>query len=175
MWIQCRSAQCYKFVWECSLTPLSPTLWNPVDWGLPGSSVHGIFQARILDWVVIPFSRGSSWPRDRTRVSCICLLLWQAYSLPLCHLGSSKYRPNSLLSFTSFLLCNWIMNGDSENPPYSYYYLHWTTSLIVQCWAGPLVFNLTFDLFSGLLMLAWSDFAHQHALPLLLYVCGSTH
>ena len=37
----------------------------------PGSSVHGTLQARILEWVVLPFSRGSSWPRDRTRVSCI--------------------------------------------------------------------------------------------------------
>ena len=38
---------------------------------LPGSSVHGILQARILDWVAIPFSRGSSQPRDQTQVSCI--------------------------------------------------------------------------------------------------------
>ena len=38
---------------------------------LPGSSVHGIFQARILERVAISFSRGSSWPRDRTRVSCL--------------------------------------------------------------------------------------------------------
>ena len=37
----------------------------------PGSSVHGILQARILGWVAIPFSRGSSWPRDLTRVPCI--------------------------------------------------------------------------------------------------------
>ena len=36
---------------------------------LPGSSVHGIFQARILEWVAIPFSRGSSWPRDQSWVS----------------------------------------------------------------------------------------------------------
>ena len=47
-----------------------PTLWDPMDCSLPGSSVHGIFQARILEWVAIPFSRGSSWPRDRTCVSC---------------------------------------------------------------------------------------------------------
>ena len=40
-------------------------------YSLPGSSVHGIFQARILEWVAIPFSRGSSWPRDPTHVSCI--------------------------------------------------------------------------------------------------------
>ena len=38
---------------------------------LPGSSVHKILQARILEWVAIPSSRGSSWPRDQTRVSCI--------------------------------------------------------------------------------------------------------
>ena len=37
----------------------------------PGSSVHGILQARILDWVAISFSRGSSWPRDWTRTSCM--------------------------------------------------------------------------------------------------------
>ena len=36
------------------------TLWDPLDSGLPGFSIHGILQARILEWVVIPFSRGSS-------------------------------------------------------------------------------------------------------------------
>ena len=40
-------------------------------WSLPGSSVHGILQTRILEWVAIPFSRESSWPRDWTLVSCI--------------------------------------------------------------------------------------------------------
>ena len=42
-----------------------------MDCSLPGSSVHGIFQARVLEWVAISFSRGSSWPRDRTQVSFI--------------------------------------------------------------------------------------------------------
>ena len=45
--------------------------YNPMDCNLPGSSVHGISQARILGWVAMSFSRGSSWPRDRTRTSCI--------------------------------------------------------------------------------------------------------
>ena len=45
-----------------------PTLWLC---SLPGFSVHGIFQARILQWVTISSSRGSSWPRDQTWVSCI--------------------------------------------------------------------------------------------------------
>ena len=45
------------------------TLCDPVDCSPPGSSVHGILQARILEWVAISFSRGSSRPRDRTQVS----------------------------------------------------------------------------------------------------------
>ena len=48
-----------------------PTLCDPVDCSPPGSSVHGILQARILEWVTISFSRGSSRPRDWTRVSHI--------------------------------------------------------------------------------------------------------
>ena len=47
------------------------TLCDPMDGSLPGSSVHGILQARILEWLAIPFSKGSSWPRGRTRVLCI--------------------------------------------------------------------------------------------------------
>ena len=46
-------------------------LCDPMDCSPPGSSVHGILQARILEWVAIPFSRGSSQPRDRTPVSYI--------------------------------------------------------------------------------------------------------
>ena len=41
-------------------TQLRPILCNPMDWSLPGSSTHGIFQTRILEWVAISFSRGSS-------------------------------------------------------------------------------------------------------------------
>ena len=43
--------------------------WDPMECRPPGSSVHGIFQARILEWVVTSFSRGSSWPRDQACVS----------------------------------------------------------------------------------------------------------
>ena len=48
-----------------------PTLCNPMDGSSPGSSVPGILQVRILEWVAIPYSRGSSWPRDKIWVSCI--------------------------------------------------------------------------------------------------------
>ena len=46
-------------------------LCDSVDYNPPGSSVHRILQARILEWVAISFSRGSSPPRDQTQVSCI--------------------------------------------------------------------------------------------------------
>ena len=51
------------------VTQLCLTSCNPMDGNLPGSSVHGILQVRILEWVAIPFSRGSSRPRDRIQVS----------------------------------------------------------------------------------------------------------
>ena len=54
-----------EVAWSCL------TLCDPTDCSLPGSSVHGIFQARVLEWVAISFSRGSSRPRDWTCVSCI--------------------------------------------------------------------------------------------------------
>ena len=47
------------------------TLCNPMDCSLPDSSVHGILQARILEWVAMPSSRGSFQPRDRTPVSYV--------------------------------------------------------------------------------------------------------
>ena len=49
---------------------LCSTLCNPVNRSPPGSSIHGILQARILEWVAIPSSKGSSRPRNQTYVSC---------------------------------------------------------------------------------------------------------
>ena len=54
------------------------TLCNPLNLVWPGSSVHGVLQARILEWVAISSSGGSSWPKDGTHVSCI-------YRWSLCH------------------------------------------------------------------------------------------
>ena len=55
-----------------------PTLYNPMDY-----TVHGIFQARILEWVAFPFSRGSFQPRDQTQVSCIAGRLFSSLSTSL--------------------------------------------------------------------------------------------
>ena len=71
--------------WNCTevkwseVAQLCPTLCDPMDSSLPGSAIHGIFQARILEWTAISFSRGSSRPRDWTLVSCIadrCFTVW---------------------------------------------------------------------------------------------------
>ena len=84
---------------ESEVAQSCPTLCDPIDYSLPRSSIHGISQARILEWVAIPFSRGSSWLRDQTRVSCSgsrfrdqtvspCFLQWQPDSLPLAPPGT---------------------------------------------------------------------------------------
>ena len=67
------SAHCLKLLvyFTCLQAQSGPTLCNPMDCSLPGSSAHGILQARILEWVVMPSSRGSSQPRDRICVSWI--------------------------------------------------------------------------------------------------------
>ena len=53
------------------VSQLCPTLYNTMNCSLPGSSIHGIPQVRILEWAVIPLSRGFSWPKDQTQVSHI--------------------------------------------------------------------------------------------------------
>ena len=81
-----------------------PTLCGPTDYSPP---VHGILQARILEWVAIPFSWGSSWPRDWTCVSC--LLLRQVDSLQAAHTTLNAFKPpvewtkNSLMCVTTSL------------------------------------------------------------------------
>ena len=68
MWTNCYYLETE---WVSEVAQLCPTLCDPVDCSLPGSSIHGILQARILEWAAISLSRGSSRPRDRTRVSRI--------------------------------------------------------------------------------------------------------
>ena len=61
----------YNCLPEVLVTQSCPTLCNSMDYSPPGSSVHGIFHARILEWVAISFSRGSSQPKGQTWVSFI--------------------------------------------------------------------------------------------------------
>ena len=78
------------------------TLCHPIDCSPPGSSVDGIFQAGILEWVAISFSRGSSWCKDRTRISCTAggfftavtaLPLWEWYCLSFSIISAGLTKP----------------------------------------------------------------------------------
>ena len=82
-----------------------PTLCDLEDCSPPGSSVHGILQARILEWVAMPSSRGSSPPRDRTRVSYVSCMgrrvlhHWR-------HLGSPVFMVKSPFKIKNIYACN---------------------------------------------------------------------
>ena len=76
-----------QWAWKKNVlvTQACPTLCNPMDYSPPGSSVHGILQARTLEWVAISFSRGSSWPREWTQASCIAgrfFTIWATREAP---------------------------------------------------------------------------------------------
>ena len=89
------------FVCVCVLVAQSyPTFCHHMDCSLPHSSVHGILQARILEWVAVPFSKGPSSPRDRTQVFCM-----QADSLPSEPTGK-PFTVSVVLAFTR-ILHNW--------------------------------------------------------------------
>ena len=78
----------------CVCGQLHSTHWDLTDYSPPGSSVQGIFHERILEWVAISSSRGSSQPRDRTH-HLLHLLHWQAESLPLSHPGNPMQSNNA--------------------------------------------------------------------------------
>ena len=81
----------------CPIPQLCPTLFETMNCSLSGSSAHGIFQARILEWVAISFSRGSSKRKDQTPISCVpCIDRWVLYQE--CHLGNHHLvNTNSML------------------------------------------------------------------------------
>ena len=87
-----------------------PTLCDPMDCNLPGSSVHGIFQARVLEWVAISFSRGSSRPRDWTWVSCIESESEVAQSRPtLCDPMDCNLPGSSVHGFFNARVLEWVV------------------------------------------------------------------
>ena len=89
-----REFQTYLKESESEVAQSCLTLCNLVDCSLPGSSVHGIFQARVLEWVAISFSRGFSWTGDQTRVSRIAgryFTIWATREVPT-YLKEIKYN-----------------------------------------------------------------------------------
>ena len=90
-----------------------PTLCDPVDCSLSGSSVHVIFQARILEWAAISFSTGSSQPRDRTPVSNSGLPHW---GQTLTIWATREAQITEHLFF--FLSCGWSILGTPDPCPF---------------------------------------------------------
>ena len=79
------------------VTQSCPTLCNPMDCSPPGSSDHGIFQARILEWVAMPTSRGSCRPRDQTWVSCTAGRFFTIWATKLSNLeGNVLASPSAI-------------------------------------------------------------------------------
>ena len=94
---------CLLHVWLC----------DPADCSLPGSSVNGILQPRILEWIVIPFSRKSSQPRDWTQVSCTTGKFFTIYAtkeMPI--LSSSE---NYIISNWTAVRPNWLRGHTAQN------------------------------------------------------------
>ena len=119
---------------ESDVTQSCPTLCDPMDCSLPGSSVHGIFQAKILEWVSISFSREFSWPRDWTRVSCIVgrrFTVWATREAPtptLSFRSQLNYflREGFLWSFYNllfFLITHCIFSFLTQNPFCNYIFM----------------------------------------------------
>ena len=103
---------------KCSVTKLCPTLCNPVDCSPPGSSVLGISQARILEWIAISFSRVSSWLKDRICISCIAggfFINWTSTEAQsrtcLCMSGLLIVTVDIKVPLTSISICSYVSLG----------------------------------------------------------------
>ena len=145
-------------MWRSEVAQSCVTLYNPTDCSFPGSSVHGIFQARVLEWLAISFFRGSSWPRIWTRVSHIagrCFTLWATreahvkmvfkYS-QLVWSSLSSVKVSSLHTFWSIVLID-------NQSILSYKILKSLSSAITSWNISSEVRNLGF---SGFLMYCWA-------------------
>ena len=104
-------------VLACSVTQSCLTLCDPVDCSPSGSSVRGVFPARILGWIAIPFSRGSSWPRDRSRVSCIAggfFPIWATRFSLIYELKTwLKINIHKTKTMASSPITSWEINGET--------------------------------------------------------------
>ena len=87
------------------VSQLCLTFCDPTDCSLLGSSVHGILQARILEWVAFPFSRGSSQPRDRTWVPCIAGRFFTVWPT-----GKSLYFRQIIVYCCGCAVCCWMFS-----------------------------------------------------------------
>ena len=108
-----------------SVSQLCPTFCDLMDSSPPGCSAHGILQARILEWVAIPFSRGSSQHRDQTRVSCVAggfFTIWATREAHR-HIVGAQYKVSDWLRLL-------LSSGRQNNAPK---YVHILNLGICEC------------------------------------------
>ena len=127
--------------WKSEVAQLCPTLCDPVDCSLPGSSVHGIFQARVLEWGAISFSRGSSQTQDWTLVSRTegrCFTVWAAREALVNGSSANKMRKGDNkvippISVTSFSISIMVFAlKQLQNIDYTVYnIIHYTCIIFV--------------------------------------------
>ena len=99
---------------ESEVTQSCLTLWDPMDCSPPGSSVLGILQARVLEWVTTSFSRGSSWPRDQTQGSNPGLL--HCRQMLYSHQGSLYYSTSYLIMMSAAAAAKSLQSSNSVQP-----------------------------------------------------------
>ena len=135
MWSFSDFAFLCSFLCRCRLVAKSVQHFcDPMDCRLPGSSVHGISQARIPEWVVISFSRGSSWPRVQSCISCIdrqILYHWATWEAPCPFLTQELIVTSFWWPFQAYLLCLTFLHSTVSH--------HSWHKLSTQSWsiAGP--------------------------------------
>ena len=122
----------------CLVSQLSPNICDPMDCSPPGSHVHGILQARILEWVGMPSSRWSSQPRDQTQVFCIAsgfftiwatrdalgfiviaMKLWvsSVCRSGACHVGQMVASECTEMTDMNKVVCNWSADSGIASLP----------------------------------------------------------
>ena len=92
-------------------------LCDPIDCSLPDSSVHGILQARILEWFAMPSSRGSSWPRDWT-----CISLWFLHCRQILYCWAAREAPSIQFSSVAQLCLTLCDPMDCSTPGFPVYH-----------------------------------------------------
>ena len=115
---------------ESEVAQSCQTLCDPVDCSPPGSSVHGIFQVRVLEWVAISFSRGSSQPRDQTQVSRIVgrrFTIWATREVRM----DLRWAQIRLASYMKLLLLSWFVVSNSV------WYHRWQPTRLLCPWDSP--------------------------------------
>ena len=102
---------CVQVNKEREIAQACPTLWDPMGFSVPGSSVPGIFQARVLEWVAISFSRDSSQPRDQTQVSHIADRRFNLWVTRQAHAGQEAAVRTGYGTTDSFQIAKGVHQG----------------------------------------------------------------